>query len=150
MAFVDELLTRHRQLTEEVNRQTAKAQDLMARVAKMKGALDALEQLIRHEGGEVPQGATAVVVFPKRRAGTPITEAAYAILEVRGEPMYYQDLAREVQRRDVLIGGQNPANTMLAHLSRDDRFYRPGRGTYALREWDPKARSVGVRRKKGA
>ena len=56
----------------------------------------------------------------------------------------------KLQMRGVAIGGKNPANTLLAHLSRDERFYRPSRGTYALREWNPKAKSVGVRRKKGA
>lgn len=150
MSFVDELLSRHRELSAESDRDAKEAQDLMAGVAKKKRTIEALEELIRIEGGQVPQEAGPVVAFPKPRLGTPITEAAYAILDERGQPIHYQALAREVQTHGVAIGGQNPANTMLAHLSRDERFYRPNRGTYALREWDPKARSVGVRRKKGA
>lgn len=151
MPFLDELLSRHRQLNGEVEKETSKAQEIMTGVATKKRAIHALEELIRIEGGQLPQDASPVLAFPSPpRIGTPISETAYAVLDERGEPMHYHPLTREVQMRGVAIGGKNPSNTLLAHLSRDDRFYRPGRGTYGLREWDPKARSVGVRRKKGA
>jgi len=150
MSFVDELYSKHRALTAEIDRDSRKAQDLMTTVAKKKRAVDAIEELIRLEGSEPPKPAS-IVDFPAPKAvGTPISETAYSILVERGEPMHYVPLTREVLVRGISIGGKNPPNTLLAHLSRDDRFYRPGRGTYALREWDPKARSVGVRRRKGA
>lgn len=151
MSFVDELLARHRQTSAEVETDTRKAAEIMAGVANKKRALDALEELIRIEGGRLPDESAPLVPFPAPNgAPTPISTAAYAILEERGEPLHYTPLTREVQMRGVAIGGKNPPNTLLAHLSRDDRFYRPSRGTYALREWNPKAKSVGVRRKKGA
>ena len=151
MSFVEELLNRHRQLTAEVDKEAAKAQQILAEVEKKKQALEALEKLIRIEGATIPEEPKSVVAFPTTaRVSSPISDAVYDVLDERGEPMYYQQLAREIQLRGVAIGGQTPANTMLAHLSRDDRFYRPARGTYALRAWDPKARSVGARRKKGA
>ena len=150
MSFVEELFSRHRSLVAEIDRDSSRAQDLMAGVAKKKRGLEAIEELIRLEGAEPPQAA-GIVEFPvAKTGGTPISEAAYAILAERAESMHYMPLTREVQLRGISIGGKNPANTLLAHLSRDSRFYRPGRGTYALREWDPKARSVGVRRNKGA
>ena len=151
MAFVDELAARHKQLRAEVEKDKARLQSLQAEIAKKERAIDALEELLRIEGSQVPEESASVVDFPAAaRVGTPISDAAYAVLDERGEPMYYKPLAREVQMRGVTIGGQTPANTMLAHLSRDARFYRPARGTYALRSWDPKARSVGARRRKGA
>lgn len=151
MSFVEELLSRHRQLNSEIGKDATKAQDLIAGVAKKKRAIEALEELIRIEGGQVPEEPQSVVAFPSStRVSTPITDAAYGILGERRAPMHYHQLAREVQALDVPLGGRNPANTLLAHLSRDSRFYRPGRGIYALREWDPKARSVGVRHKRGA
>lgn len=151
MSFVDELLARHKQLTAEVDRETAKLQQVLADMEKKKQALEAIERLIRIEGAALPEEPKSVVAFPTTvRVRSPISDAAHEVLEERGEPIYYQQLAREIQFRGVAIGGQTPANTMLAHLSRDDRFYRPARGTYALRAWDPKARSVGIRRKKGA
>lgn len=150
MSFVDELLSRHRQLNGEVEKESAKAQDLMVSIGKKRRAIEALEELIRIEGGTLPQDAPLLAFPVPARVGTPITETAYVVLEERAHPMHYHELTREVQMRGMAVGGRNPANTLLAHLSRDDRFYRPGRGTYGLREWDPKARSVGVRRKKGA
>lgn len=151
MSFVEELLSRHRQLNGEIEKDTQRTQDLMAGVAKKRQAIEALEVLIRSEGGRVPEEPQSIVAFPTPASvGTPITEAAYAILSERRSSLHYHQLSREVQARGVVIGGRSPANTLLAHLSRDARFYRPGRGVYALREWDPKARSVGVRHKKGA
>jgi hypothetical protein len=151
MSFVEELLARHRQLTAEVGKDSARAQEILAEVEKKKQALEALEKLLRIEGETVPAEPHSVVAFPATaRVGSPISDAAHDVLEERGVPIHYHELARELQLRGIAIGGQTPANTMLAHLSRDDRFYRPARGTYALREWNPKARSVGVRRKKGA
>lgn len=151
MSFVDELLARHRRLTTEVDKEAARAQQILAEVEKKKQALDALEKLIRMEGGTIAEEPKSVVAFPTAgRVSSHISDAVHQVLEERGEPVYYQELAREIQLRGVAIGGQTPANTMLAHLSRDGRFYRPARGTYALREWNPKARNVGARRKKGA
>lgn len=151
MSFVDELVTRHRQISGEVEKELRKAQEIMAAVGNKRRALEALAELIRIEGGQLPAESGPVVPFPSaRRGSTPISETAYAVLAEAGVPMHYQPLTREVMVRGVGIGGKNPSNTLLAHLSRDDRFYRPNRGTYALREWNPKAKSVGVRRKKGA
>lgn len=151
MSFVAELVARHRQVRRGIDDDQREMQTIQARVAEKKRALDAIEELIRIEGAQVPADQADVLAFPAPAAGgTPISEAAYAILAERGEALHYQPLTREVQARGIAIGGKNPANTLLAHLSRDQRFYRPSRGTYALREWNPRARSVGVRRKKGA
>lgn len=151
MSFVDELVARHRQISGEVEKEMRKAQEIMATVANKKRALEALAQLIHIEGGTLPEESGPVVQFPSaRRGSTPISEMAYAVLDDAGVPMHYLPLTREVMVRGVGIGGKSPSNTLLAHLSRDERFYRPNRGTYALREWAPKAKSVGVRRKKGA
>ena len=111
----------------------------------------AIDELMRLEGAEEPDAGT-VTAFPLApEPGTSsIASAVYDYLQDRGVPTHYSELTREVVLRGVAIGGKSPSNTLLAHLSRDDRFYRPSRGTYALKEWNPNARSVGVRRKKGA
>ncbi len=64
-----------------------------------------------------------------------------------GKPMHYREIERELRARGQLaVGGQDPANTLLARYFDDERLYRPSRGTYALREWNRTARSVGTRR----
>jgi hypothetical protein len=135
-----------------MERDVRSAQELSAAIAKKKRAIDAIDALIQLEGGE-PEGlgTSSVTPFPASRShrGTPISDAAYDVLKERGEEMHYQPLTHEVMLRGVPIGGKSPANTLLAHLSRDSRFSRPrARGTYALREWDPTAKSIGVRRKR--
>jgi len=61
--------------------------------------------------------------------------------------MHYREIERELRARgQVMLGGQDPANTLLARYFDDERLYRPSRGTYALREWSRTARSVGARR----
>lgn len=64
-----------------------------------------------------------------------------------GKPMHYREIERELRARGQLaVGGQDAANTLLARYFDDERLYRPSRGTYALREWNRTARSVGTRR----
>jgi hypothetical protein len=150
-ALLAELMTRLKQLQNEVDRDGRKLHELTVTLANRKRAIQAIEELIRLEGGEDAEDSK-VTAFPvKPEPGTSqIADGVYAVLQERGVPVHYSELTKEVLLRGVEIGGKNPANTLLAHLSRDDRFYRPGRGTYALKEWSPNAKSVGVRRKKGA
>jgi hypothetical protein len=151
-ALLAELRTRLRQLQGEVDKDSRRLQELTTAVHTKKRAIQTIEELIRLEGGEDERVGT-VMPFPELPdVGTrsPIAEAVSTILREKGEAMHYSDLTLEAQRRGVAIGGKNPANTLLAHLSRDDRFYRPSRGTYGLREWNPGAKSVGAHRKKGA
>lgn len=150
-ALLKELASRLRQLHGEVERDSRRLQDLTTAVATKKRAIQAIEELIRLEGGEdavSPNVTPFPVVAVTGRS--PIAEAVVGYLGEKGTPSHYTELAVEVQRRGVALSGKNPANTLLAHLSRDDRFYRPSRGTYGLKEWNPSARSVGTRRKKGA
>ncbi len=150
-ALVSELRARRKQLQVEVDRDGRKLQELTASLATKRRAIQAIDELMRLEGAEEPDAGT-VTAFPLApEPGTSsIASAVYDYLQDRGVPTHYSELTREVVLRGVAIGGKSPSNTLLAHLSRDDRFYRPSRGTYALKEWNPNARSVGVRRKKGA
>lgn len=150
-ALVSELRTRLKQLQADVERDGRKLQELTAAVATKKRAIGAIEELMRLEGADQPEGAT-VTAFPvvPEPGTSAIAEAVYEILAEKGSAAHYSELTRDVLMRGIPIGGKNPSNTLLAHLSRDSRFYRPNRGTYGLKEWNPNARSVGVRRKKGA
>jgi hypothetical protein len=151
-ALVSELRSRLKQLQGELERDSRKLQDLTAAVANKKRAIAAIEELMRLEGVDEAEGGTVTQfpVVPAAPASSPIADAVHGYLEERGVPVHYTELTREVLLRGVAIGGKNPANTLLAHLSRDARFNRPGRGTYGLKSWNPSLRSVGVRRKKGA
>lgn len=76
-----------------------------------------------------------------------VADMVVALLTHMGKPMHYREIERELRARgQVAIGGQDPANTLLARFFDDERLYRPARGTYALREWNRTARSVGAKR----
>ena len=79
-----------------------------------------------------------------------LTDMAEEILgEREREPMYYKDLAREVQSRGGGLTGENAANILVARLVGDDRFVRPLRkGFYALRRDYPSAKNVGARKRR--
>jgi len=69
------------------------------------------------------------------------------LVENPGTPMHFQDLAEEVRRRGVLLGGKDPGRTLVAKLVHDPRFVRPERkGYYALRADFPDSPNVGARR----
>lgn len=150
--LVSELRARLKQLQGEADRESRRLQELTSSIATKKRAIQAIEELLRIEDGPPEEQPATITAFPTPpgRGVSAIAETVVKVLTERGTPMHYNELTSEVQLRGVRIGGKNPANTLLAHLSRDDRFYRPGRGTYGLKEWSPNARSVGVRRKKGA
>lgn len=77
-----------------------------------------------------------------------IGSIAYEILRSRGKkPMYYEDLAAEVVKAGGHLGGQTPAQSLVARICRDPRFVRPEkRGWYAAVDFYPKAKSVGARK----
>ena len=75
--------------------------------------------------------------------------AADILGEREGEPMYYKDLAKEVQKRGGNLTGVNAGHILVARLVSDNRFVRPKRrGYYALRADYPGVESVGVRRRR--
>ena len=124
------------------------------------GALDSqIEELrARREGVHEELSLLAALLGRTRQAEEPPTPRSAAsggsdadkllsLLTSVGKPMHYREIERELRARgQITIGGQDPANTLLARYFDDERLYRPSRGTYALREWNRTARSVGTKR----
>ena len=79
--------------------------------------------------------------------GESVTDLAEKVLlQQPGKPMYYKDLAKEVQRMGGQINGNDPPATLVARLVLDERFVRPtSKGFYGLRADFPTARNVGAR-----
>lgn len=84
---------------------------------------------------------------PHGRKARGVADIAYDIVVARRKkPIYYEELAEQVIEAGGILGGESPAQTLVARISRDPRFVRPEkRGWYAAREFYPKARSVGAR-----
>ena len=64
-----------------------------------------------------------------------LSDVAYEVLKSATAPMYYKDLCQAIAQTGFQIGGKDPATNLIAHISKDPRFERVRRGTYALTEW---------------
>lgn len=78
------------------------------------------------------------------RSGPPWRQEVIAMLARASEPIHYRELAERIANVGKGLGGQDPAETLLAALGRDPEFERVGRGRYWLRSrslpagWDAK------------
>lgn len=66
------------------------------------------------------------------RSGPSWRQAAVDVLAQADAPMHYRDISEAIARVGQGLGGQDPAETLLAALSRDPEFKRVGRGMYWL------------------
>lgn len=65
-----------------------------------------------------------------------VSDMAYEVMTtLPKQPIHYRELADKIMAEGKYIPGQDPAANLISHLSRDDRFIRTDRGTYALQEW---------------
>ncbi len=133
-------------------------EEIRAKIAEAEKRLTVVIQRLRHvdgllgfedNSGSLSQSLelAAGEVSRPQPAGESITDLAERVLlEQQGKPMYYKELAREVQRLGGQIGGREPGAALVAKLVTDDRFVRPtSKGFYGLRHDFPTARNVGAR-----
>jgi hypothetical protein len=66
-----------------------------------------------------------------------IADVAYDFMTNQNKktPMHYDDIAKAIMAKGILIPGKNPASNLLSHINRDERFVRTAPGTYGLKEW---------------
>ena len=108
----------------------------------------------------MPDAATAAAEYPpqgyrsnRSTTGSTLSENVYQILKETepspdepGTALHYRDLVKELQSRGIFISGRDPGLNLVANIHRDERFFRPERGKYGLRDWYPSAqRNVGQR-----
>lgn len=133
---------------DRLDKERQERQECMARDEQL---LQELQDRLRNVEGLLGTNEAAGMASPEatNTVGRSLTDITEEILSERnGEPMYYKDLAREVQRRGGNLTGQNAANILVARLVNDERFVRPKRkGHYALRSEHPGAKNVGARKR---
>ena len=120
------------------------------RLAKIIERLRHVDGLLADEHVETSMGrSTESSSAEHRSGGESITDLAEKVLlQQPNKPMYYKDLAKEVQRLGGQINGNDPPATLVARLVNDERFVRPtSKGFYGLRADFPTARNVGARQR---
>lgn len=147
---------------ERVRLETEEA-ELRLRIAELEQEADAirhraaliLELQVPLAGAHLGDSAmhTAAEPVPARFCVHPeppnLVDVAIEILREHGkEPVHYRQLADWIAACGCQPGGANPAQTVVAALSKDARFVRPTkRGYYSLKEFHPRAKNVGQRRR---
>ena len=137
-------------LHEEKIRLEQEAHDTRERISVDEVRLRHIDESLLHinaligQDGSTPAEPRALKAASERSV---LDLAAEILAEREREPMYYKDLAKEVQGRGGALGGTTPAQTLVARLVNDPRFVRPTRkGFYALRVDYPNARNIGARK----
>jgi len=76
-----------------------------------------------------------------------VKDHVYEILADLKRPMNINEIHSEFRRRGYIIPGKGTAFNILVHIGRElklgrrSRFYRTGRGTYALRDHQPNSKA---------
>jgi len=127
----------------QLERQMQDAAKRLDEVRRRRGLVEALLGMDKETAAPV----RGTVERPGRNGAKSVPDIAYAILLSRGKkPMHYEELAESVRKAGGLLGGQTPAQTLIARITRDPRFVRPEkRGWYAASDFYPRAKSVGAR-----
>ena len=114
----------------ELDTQLATLQQERERVAT---AVDHLRGLL-HIGDQnvtVSSGPLASAQ-PSRSRRAVDADLVVEYLQKTGEPTHYRRIYEALAERGLVVGGKDPANTLLARYFNDSRLQRVARGTYAL------------------
>lgn len=126
-----ELDDRRRAVEQELER-------LRTEIGHLEGIL-ALHGVSGHPKADLPQRI-------RSGSGIEVADVVVEIIKDAGIALHFREIEQRLRGRGIHAGGKDPANVLLAKYFSDVRLFRPARGTYALREWDKSASSVGKRR----
>ncbi len=121
---------------------------LEVRRKQIDSELERVQAEVTHLRGLLALHGVIVDQRPAASTGDQATIADQVISVIRQAkaPLHYREVYESMKAAGLFQGGgQDPANTLLAKYFNDKRLYRPARGTYALREWQPGAASVGTK-----
>ena len=145
VVYIDSLKARLEDLRDVAIKEKRQVRGLLEAIKQKEEQIAYIQKLLEAEGvtlgSENLDGSMAMSV----------SDVAYEILTKQNEhePVYYRDLADTVLAEGKLIPGKDPYANLISHLSRDSRFVRTGRGTYALSSWGLKpAKKSGPRRRR--
>lgn len=145
--YIDSLSWRLDSLKGEITELQKNIQEIFSEVEIKQEQAQHLVMLLKTEGVDIndPELASLTDVA--------VADVVYEFMTSGDskKPVHYNDLAKAIMAKGILIPGKNPASNLLAHINRDDRFVRTAPGTYGLREWgltEMPARKRKTRRKK--
>ncbi|MGD0019053.1 MAG: hypothetical protein ABSD62_07330 [Candidatus Limnocylindrales bacterium] len=129
MDYTGILTAKREQVSEELEQLKGQLRGLSEQIGRREQQLKNLDELLALEGSpavERPAGA--------RPESSSFLDLAAEIVRGSQSGVYYRDLLQGITSRGVTVPGQDPAANLIAHLTRDSRFIRTGRGVYGLRD----------------
>ena len=145
--FRDTVSEKLQELRKELRRLGSEIVERQNRLAKVAQLISHLEGVLELSSDEhKPDEKPAL----RRADYKEICDLVEKILAEREKkPVHYRELADEVKRRGIELGGTDPGGTLVAKISKEPRFVRPAsRGFYALRKDYPDARNVGEHKRR--
>ena len=130
---------------EELRKEAAR---LASQIALKENQLRNLNDLVALEDMPTALEATRLAeALPTDGRPSSITDHAAEVLEALSKPVHYRQLLSLLAERQVYVPGKDAGANLLAHVSRDPRFARVGRGMYGLSNW-PSVKSAAKARRK--
>lgn len=128
--FVKAVQQESDQVASELEKILAELEPLLQERRRLEQRARALETVMSTYQASQGQGPGMAIAPVPEGTGRHFLDLAYEILKKRG-PLYYEDVVVAVQEAGVTVPGRNPGANLIAHMTRDPRFKRTGRGVYA-------------------
>lgn len=129
--YISNLSWRLDELKAEILELQKKIQRIFKDVESKQEQAQHLVILLKSEGVEIQDPELASLT------DTAVADIAHDFMMNQTEklPVHYNEIAKAIMAKGILIPGKNPASNLLAHINRDKRFVRTAPGTYGLKEW---------------
>jgi len=129
MDYLKALQTKRNGVWTELDALRAEWRQIEEQISVKEAQLRNLDELLALEG--VPRltgpGENGVRATP-----VSFLDAAAEIVGESASGVHYQELLAALNSRGINVPGRDPGANLIAHITRDERFVRTGRGTYGL------------------
>lgn len=139
-SYISALSAKRAEVLSAIERLRQDAAQLSAQLGLKENQLRNLDDLLAVENGRLPDSPQRDST-PKEKRSASFTDQAAEILDQQGKPVHYRQLVTLLAERNIYIPGKDPGANLIAHITRDARFARVGRGMYGLAGW-PSVRSA--------
>lgn len=144
--YVNALKARLEEYVQAIEKDRLTVRALLEQIEEKEERVRYIQKLLESEGLDLSSEGIGIY------SEASVSDIAFTVVKGfnKKEPIHYRDLADLIFKHGKNIPGKDPAANLIAHLGRDDRFERTGRGMYALKEWGltPKTKKLIRRRRK--
>jgi len=135
--FEDQIKEQVKMIREDIEDIHTEIQPKLDQVEALKYKIELLEKYLSVSATPENQLKSKLKLVKNARSrGETITDFAVGILEDIGNPIHYIDIMREIEsKHNFTIPGKAPKANMTAHLNKDARIARFGKGIYGLADW---------------